>query len=84
MDPAIRVEPPSATVESASAAVGRSSHRDATSTAARATTPYTTAVSMTARFCLPKPDAPAAGSNAYLTRQLRLKPVLRAAPNIDA
>lgn len=39
---------------------------------------------MTARFCLPKPDAPAAGSNAYLTRQLRLKPVLRAAPNIDA
>ena len=45
-------------VASREALVLRSSHREAMRTAANATAPYTTAVAMTAMFCLPKPDEP--------------------------
>ncbi len=82
--PATSVDTPSATVASREALVLRSSHLDATRTATTATTPYTTAVAMTAMFCLPKSDEPPAPCSAYLTRQYRLKPKLSTAPTIDA
>src|SRR5580700_6591567 len=81
--PAISVDTPSATVASREILVLRSSHRDATRTATNATTPYTTAVAMTAMFCLPKPAEPAVSVSAYFTRQYRLKPKLSSAGTGD-
>ena len=82
--PATSVDAPSATVASRAALVVRSSHLDATRTATNATAPYTTAVAMTAMFCLPKSAEPPALCSAYRTRQYRLKPKLSTAPHIDA
>lgn len=56
--PATSVDAPSATVASRAALVPRSNHLAAISTAISATTPYTTAVTMTATFCLPNAPAP--------------------------
>ncbi|CAG7119988.1 hypothetical protein PICSAR192_04586 [Mycobacterium avium subsp. paratuberculosis] len=56
--PAPSVDVPSAIVVSRLARSERSSHREATSTATSATTPYTTAVAMTAMFSLPNCAAP--------------------------
>src|SRR5262249_61585880 len=84
MIPAASVDVPSATVANREALVLRRSHLDATRTATNATTPYTTAVAMTAMFCLPKPAEPPALCSAYLNRQYRLKPKLSTAADIDA
>ncbi len=58
--PATSVDAPSATVASRAALVPRGNHLAATSTATNATDPYTTAVTMTAMFCLPNSAAPPA------------------------
>ncbi len=82
--PATSVDAPIARAANREALVLCSSHLDATRTAASATTPYTTAVAMTAMFCLPNAAEPSGPCNAYLIRQHRLNPKLSAAPNIDA
>ncbi len=56
--PAASVDVPSATVANRLSCALRSSHLEATSTASSATTPYTTAVAITAMFCLPNSAAP--------------------------
>ncbi|CAM3404516.1 hypothetical protein MYIN104542_29230 [Mycobacterium intermedium] len=80
MIPATSDDAPNARAVSRASLVPLSSQRDATTTATKATAPYTTAVTMTVTFCVPKSEP----RNAYRIRQLRLKPELSAAPKIDA
>src|SRR3954452_19933227 len=82
--PAISVEKPSHRVANRVAGVLRRIQRDATRTAVSATTPYTTAVRITAVLRGPKASELWLSGRAYRTRQHRLKPAVNDAPNIDA